>query len=564
MTARSAFLSRGGACAHLLRHLGDPFALRANPLVEHLFPDRGPHRASLAAAQRVALEEVRSLVRAAAEALLAREQHDFAQTHAKRQYDILVRCDLNHERHRKVADDLGLSLSQFYRERRAAREWVAQYLVDSREARSQQSAGDIAILDSFSFDMAHAQTLCNAGEYDRAIEWLEVLCGRLDQPSQRLEVYCKLVETMSGARRYGPIPLALQAARECFFNLRLSGAPNLERHRGRLELATAESHWANGDTDAAIEANRQAIAAFQTVRFKPGSDIGETLACALLDLVHGYLSVGRFQEGHEALAQARAVIDDLPAPPPRLRAAFLVALGLLQTNALDTMDEAVRTLHSALEIAQRHLFGKEAIAAMAGLSMHAQFHGDFKNATRYIRHCLAIGERVLAPLDRSQLLVRMLELEAIGGRPQDAYALASHLSEHFAPESADWTKSLVFLATALLNAGEHAQALEMSRAASEVACRKNDFRVFGAALRVHAAAGARVGLNDVARSTIERAVDVLESNGSPYVLLLSYEESFRITGNHRHALCARDLRTSVFRPLQAMPSTGAEAPAALR
>ena len=551
MGPRVTSFTRADACAHLLRHLNDPLALRDNPLVEHLFTERGAHRARLGAAQREALVEVRRLVRAAAEALRGREQHEAAATHAERQYAILIRCDLQQERHGKVAGDLGLSLSQFYRERRAARAWVAEYLAQCREGAKPVAAG-ATTFDSFAFDLAYAQTLGSAGEYDRAVDLLQTLSERLDRPAQRLEVYCLLVQFLSDSRRYGSIHLALQAARECFANLRLSGETELEPHRGRLEMAIAAYHWAFGDPSAALEANNHAVEAFRAVRFKPGTDIEEPLANALLDLGHGYLSVGRFRESNEALAQSRAIIDDLRSPQPRLRTSFLVGLGYLQSHALDTMNEAVATLHSALALAQSQRLGKEAISAMAGLSLHAQFHGDFATAFGYIKECLQLGERLLTPSDHSQLLVRMLELEAIAGRPQDAFALAAGLREHFAPESAGWTKTMIFLAMALISVGEYAKALEMSATAGEVAARKNDLRLQGAALRVHAAAGAGLGLNDTARDAIERAVGILETYGSPYILLLSYEESSRITGNSRHAVSARELRSSVIRPSLAL------------
>lgn len=551
MGPRLTSFSRADACAHLLRHLSDPVALRENPLVEHLFPERGASRTRLVSAQREALAEVRRLVRAAAEALRGRERHGAAAAHTERQYAILIRCDLQQERHGKVADDLGLSLSQFYRERRAARAWVAEYFAQYHEDVKPVATG-ATTLDSFVFDIAYAQTLRSAGEYDRAVDMLQTLSERLDRPAQRLEVYCLLVQFLSDARRYGSIHLALQAARECFANLRLSREPDLERHRGRLEMAIAAYHWAFGEPSAALEANNQAIEAFRAVRFKPGSDGEEPLANALLDLAYGYLSVGRFQDGNAALAQTRSIIDDLPTPHPRLRASFLVGLGYLQTNTLETMNEGVATLRAALALAQSHRFGKEAISAMAGLSLHAQFHGDYATAYGYIRECLQLGERLMTPLDHSQLLVRMLELEAIAGRPQEAFALAACLREHFAPESAGWTKTMIFLAMTLLSVGEYAKALEMSATASEVTARKNDFRLHGAALRVQAAAGAGLGLHEAARATIDRAVGILETYGSPYILLLSYEESSRITGNDRHALCARELRSAVAPPSLAL------------
>ncbi len=555
MAARLSFLSRAAACAHLLRHLNDAAAVRSNPLVEHFFPEE-LGGARLLSVQREALAQVRELVRAAAEALRARYEDGVAAIHCERQHTILIRCDLRHEPHQIVAADLGLSLSQFYRERRAARTWVADYLHKYGERITPSVAATVA-LDPFIFDVAHAQTLRNAGDYDGAIHLLQDLSDKLDRSAQRLEVYCLLVQFLSDGKRYGEVHLALQAARECFANLQLSGIEDIDVYRGRLEMATADYHWATGDSAAAIAANERAISSFRAVRYKPGSSAEEALANALLDLIHGYLSVGRFGEANSAVADARAVIDELSSPNPRLHAGFLVGLGFLQTNSLNTMDDAISTLHTAREIAQAHRLGKEAIWAMAGLSMHAQFHGDFAAATKYIEECLMMGERLLTPADYTGLLLRVLELKAITGPPQEALALGMHLRDQFAPEGACWTKTLIFSAMASLSAGDYRSALQMSQTASNAAARKNDFRLHGAALRVQAAAGAALGMHDAARSTIERAVDVLETHGSPYILLLTYEESSRITGNNRHAANANELRSTVFRPTPALAAARA-------
>jgi tetratricopeptide (TPR) repeat protein len=544
MKARLTSLSRADACAHLLRHLNDAAAVRINPLVEHLFGEQ-PGGARLLSTEREALSEVRALVRAAAEALRLRDQSDTAAIHAQRQHTILTRCDLNQERHEDVADDLGLSLSQFYRERRAARTWVADYLT-KHSTRAKPASMGAKLLDPFAFDVAHARTLRNAGDYDRAITLLQELTDKLDRSSQRLEVYCLLVKFLTDARRYGEIHLALQAARECFTNLRLADADDIDEHRGRLEMATADYYWAIGDSVAAIAANERAVASFRSIRYKPGSNAEGALADALLDLVHGYLSVGRFREASAAVAQARTVIDDLPTPAPQLQAGFLIGLGFLQTNALDTMGDAIPTLHRARDIAHAHRLGKEAIWATAGLSMHAQFHGDLATATEYIEECCSIGKRLLTPFDHSNLLLRMLELKAISA-PQEALALAARLRSHFTHESAGWMKTTIFSAMASLTAGDFVTALQTSALASEVAARKSDYRLHGAALRIQAAAGANLGQLDAARSSIERAIEVLQTHGSPYILLLTYEDSSRITGNNHHAANAIEMRTTVLR-----------------
>jgi len=539
-------MSRSEAFAHLLRHLDDPSALRANPLAAHFFSS-GESRARLPAAEREALDRVRKLVRAAAEAL--REgNHEGNHFHAERQHAILIRCDLGHELHAKVAADLGLSMSQFYRERRSARAWVAAHLAQSLGGVTPEPAH--VVFDPYEFQIAHAHTLHDAGNYDAAIDLLRSLIDRVESPARRLDVYCLLASFFVDVRQYGHAHLTLQAARECYSALALSRVENIAELRGRLEAATAKRLWANGDTAAAFEANEKAIFAFREDRFRPGNDADAQLASALIDLAHGHLTIGNFPSAHATLEQTRRVLNDVASPLPTLRAQFLIALGFAQSNALESIDDAVPTLRAALEIARLHRLGKEAIFAMAGLSLHAQFHGDVPTATAYVRDCLTLGESLLTPYERSNLWLRMLELEATSDRARDAVVRAPAIRDQFPFESIGWNRAMLFSAMASLTIGDFAAAQQTSQIAAEVAVRTNTLRTYGAALRVYAAASEGLDRHDLAQSAIERAVEILETSGSPYILLLSYETSSRITGNRRHTLSAHDLRTSAFRPLQ--------------
>jgi tetratricopeptide (TPR) repeat protein len=540
-------MSRSEAFAHLLRHLNDPKALRANPLAAHFFSS-GESRARLPAAEREALDRVRKLVRAAAEAL-REASRDGNRFHAERQHAILVRCDLGRELHAKVAADLGLSMSQFYRERRSARAWVAAHLAQPLGGGAASEPAHV-VFDPYEFQIAHAHTLHDAGNYDAAIDLLRSLIDRVESPARRLDVYCLLASFFVDVRRYGHAHLTLQAARECYSTLALTRVENIAELRGRLEAATAKRLWANGETAAALEANEKAIFAFREDRFRPGNDADAQLAGALIDLAHGHLAIGNFTSAHATLEQTRRVLNDVASPLPSLRAQFLIALGFAQSNALESIDGAVPTLRAALEIARFHRLGKEAIFAMAGLSLHAQFHGDVGTATAYVRDCLTLGESLLTPYERSNLWLRMLELEATSDRARDAVARAPAIRDQFPFESIGWNRAVLFSAMASLTIGDFTAAAQTSQIVADVAARTNTLRTYGAALRVYAAASEGLNRHDLAQAAIERAVEVLETSGSPYILLLSYETSSRITGNRRHTLSAHDLRTSAFRPLQ--------------
>ena len=105
------------ACKHLLRHLWDATALSRNPLAKAflLNPDcsHSDLRATIAA---ICEELTHSNSSSQDERLLRRKQ-------------IVLRCDLGREGHDQVARDLGLSMRQFYRERREIREQIAGALL---------------------------------------------------------------------------------------------------------------------------------------------------------------------------------------------------------------------------------------------------------------------------------------------------------------------------------------------------------------------------------------------------------------------------------------------------
>ena len=242
------------------------------------------------------------------------------------------------------------------------------------------------------------------------------------------------------------------------------------------------------------------------------------------------------------------MLDDVTTTPPYLAVQFLNVLGLVQSRSLESMDEAILTFRSALDIATRHDLGREAIFSMAGLSLHMQLHGDIATAT--VRDCLALSESMLTPYDQSLMSLRMLELEALSRRPHDASKHAVGIRDRFPVESYRWNEAVLFSAMGSLGAGDFVVAHQMSQLAADVAASKNLLAVYGAAQRVHAAACEGLNRHGLAQVAIRRAVEVLETSGSFYNLLLAYEASVRITADRRHALCVHDLRSSTFRRLQ--------------
>src|ERR1700678_4564284 len=100
------------AVAHLLRHLNDGRALRANAVAAPYFP--------LGLAEGRSDDESLMRIRAAVEAAVLRvfdEGSDRSHVYARRRRTILEQCDLRSRPREVVAAELGLSRRQFYRDR---------------------------------------------------------------------------------------------------------------------------------------------------------------------------------------------------------------------------------------------------------------------------------------------------------------------------------------------------------------------------------------------------------------------------------------------------------------
>ena len=164
--------ARFDALAHLLRHLHDGAALRANPIAARYFsPAAGSATAEDVEAE--ALARVRAAISAAVEHVFIAGPDEQANVHSRRQRTIIERCDLRREPHALVAADLGLSRREFYRERKRACGPIAEYLahVDLTDpARS--------LPDEFDLTLTFAESLCRLGRHDAAIASMETLGAR--------------------------------------------------------------------------------------------------------------------------------------------------------------------------------------------------------------------------------------------------------------------------------------------------------------------------------------------------------------------------------------------------
>ena len=194
------------ALARLLRELDDVAALRSSPLLREAFakPDGSAY----------ADPEGMALLRARAAVLSAIASLDSAPSgrniHFARQRAIVTRCDLRGEKHAKVANDLGVSLREFYRERRRAFERLL-VSIPSNLAVRERSAPSLPTR----FELRSgptSRTSASSRRFGAALAKLERIAYEAQQPEDGVRAFCDGVEIAADvgdderARRSSSVP----------------------------------------------------------------------------------------------------------------------------------------------------------------------------------------------------------------------------------------------------------------------------------------------------------------------------------------------------------------------
>ncbi len=529
------------AAQHVLRHLDDPLALRDNPLVAPLFEGAG-------AALRPAtvLDAVAELVRSCAEQL--RAETNGSREHAERrerQYQILFRCDLQSEPHETVAAELALSRRQFYRERKEAAQYLAQFLqqaVSERVARSQEVR-----LDRFALEVARATALRLAGVPGASERFRRALVAPDEgDVARRVEPWCHLVDLLVNDNRSGEAEHEITRLRGT-----LAAARGLDRAAARdahvrVEMQVAAHLWFQGRLPAALAVDEREEGALLEMARSANPAAREffmrtRIRQALCGLMSGSLTRAR---GNLEEVRATLDADDLPLAP---RIEFLIVYGNLKDHAMGDSGEAMNMVFEALDLARRHGLVELVIDAMSGLSSAAQIRGDHQAGRRYVYDILPIAEHAALPAQRGMLLNVAAISEAALGQHKTAVALAHRARSILAGDSLERIYSSLAEAQARVTIGQFAEGGSAAADAQAAAAAIASDRLSGTALRLLAESAEGLGHLEDARDQIAGAIEALEREGPPFARLPAYRAAARITGEARYARTAAELAAAIAR-----------------
>jgi tetratricopeptide (TPR) repeat protein len=512
--------------------------VRRSSLVRGAFPR--PRAASGAVDEGLALLRIRAAVLSAVATLDA--DLNARNVHFARQRAIVTRCDLRGEKHAAVAADLGVSLREFYRERRRAFERLLANL-DSTLRESQQPVR--ALPSRFELELNRVANFCLVGSFGAAFALLERIAREATDPSDGVRAWCYGVEIASDigdndrARRL--FARALQHARGTSAELDPIGEVN-------LQMASAYVAWNAGNdlAGASVHLERAATAA---ERLAPTVDLDRVRAAAGALFHRAELSCLRGDPAAAlaTLGHARRLIDRLHYKPGELLGRLFLEMSVVHSLIVGGLPRSVEYGLEALDIFEcgRHA---EGVAVASGLVCVALTHcGEFEHALSLG----TIGLETARTAGNSKVLADaalvLAQAHALGGDPTIALALAR--------EAATYGKTALFavrvplaMAEAHLALDDPENALACAGEAASFASARSIERYTGTAARVAADAYSALGMPLQAREQADLALCALSAHGHPHSLARAYATAQRVGIGGSTLRLAQEIRETLRAP----------------
>jgi hypothetical protein len=521
------------ACRHLLRHLEDPAALASNELVAPIFRRAADAALNRRNSQRT-LASVRRLLRSAASDLLARGGGPAAEG-AMREHQILMRCDLNGEPHKRVAADLGLSMRQFYRERSMMIDHLAEILFERLAA---VGSGSACAIDITALELARARALQYGGYSDWAIVLLRSITESSEDDGAVVAAGCQLASLLID---HNELEHARRELDELENYLAQRHRPDPDGlNRARIALERRNLLWSSGsDLEARHLDEREApeLARIARTGYRPAQ---EFVVNALSYSGRREFMAGHFAPAREICESARDLLALREHTRIDLQIVLLVLYGVLLATTREERAATSIAFLDATTLAVRHGLSELAIVAAVGLSIDDQMRGDERMAMERVREVVPLAESVASPVNYAHLHLRIAELEIGAGNISAARESITEAEHHLVVGSYGWTYKELLSAYVSLAARDFLAAKASAEIVAASAAKQQNDRVEGSALR--ALAESYIGLNarSAAIAVIEAAIVKLENAGYPLVLAAAYRTAAKLTGREKYVRAANE------------------------
>jgi hypothetical protein len=302
------------AAKHLVRHLHDAAALRRNPLTSAFFADAGSAK-DTCLSDRESLQQIHRLFRAAAEQCRDAELHGSNADRARRQYAIAIEGCLERRGVASLANELGISYAQYYRDRAEIGLRICRFIRDRQE---HATAVPAQRFDAFRFGMERATRLTELGETDRAVaEYTRLLRGA-DAVGQKIEALCETGLALHV--HHGPSDTSERALSDA--ETLLAGATQLSDDErtvatSRTAFVRGMLTWAS-DPSAAFEMLRTALTTLERLPAAWTNDTRRLYVRILFEFGEALTTFSNSRGSVEALSNASKILSRCENDSPTL------------------------------------------------------------------------------------------------------------------------------------------------------------------------------------------------------------------------------------------------------
>ncbi len=500
--------------------------LAANELVGPLFREGGQVRQAIAV--------VRGLLRTAASDLLSRER---GQAAALRRHAILTRCDLSGESHKSVAAELGLSMRQFYRERREMTQWLAEYLAHRLGGSRNVVASTI---DVSTLELARARTLQHSGYSDLALVLLRSVAESATEPATAIAAGCQYVSVLLEYNEFDQSRQQLDVLERYVRDKMLSIPGGLEAQRVALELRNL--YALSGDEFTAFELDRCHHESLVQLALSEERSAKEFALNALTHEGRRLFMYGHFTQGKATLQIARDTLAALrDQAPAHLEISFWMLYGALLATTRESLATASRAFFDASALAARHGAGELTVLAAIGSSIDDQMRGEDDMALKRVREALPLAEKVASPLNYADLCLRIAELQIACDDIPGARMVLREANQDLIQGTYRWTYLTLLEAQVHLATRNYGAAKHSAERAIAAASLQHNGRLHGIALRTLAQSDIGLNARSAAVEAIEGAIDKLERFGYPQALADAYGIAAKLTGRPKYIHAAAAL-----------------------
>jgi tetratricopeptide (TPR) repeat protein len=524
------------AARHLFRYVHDPLRLRDNPLTARFFEPASSAIGSRAA-DRVALDRIHAVIRTTATRIRDDDVAAGRREHAERQYAIVVDGCLGGKPNATIASALGISTTQFYRERAEICTRIARSLRDSL---GREPTTSVTPFDDFQYAIARAATLAEIGNAARAIDEFDRLFLCAGFTSQKIQALCEQTLVYLRSDRFDEADRCVRIARKLLDNS--TGLTARERGFAGAHIAYVRgvATWPK-DPSAALELYMDALPSLERLSPAAADPARELYARVTFEYGESLGTFHRLSDGVRTLAHAATIYDSCQNGATSIALRIQIALRTFRSSLLtDPLGwEPLRDrLQTMLELGRRARSTGSTDLNLRALNAIAQFEASAGNAPAALgaaRSALALSKFEPTQEVFSEVSLRMARtimytplwhevpgLLIAAGPPATAAVAASRkiLEAEFA-----------------LRRGMY-ETVRQTIGPSEIAKRP-----FMAVLAAQAAHG--LGRQREARRLIESAVPAVEQSGVAITIERTYRIAEQITNDRSYRRKADEIERAL-------------------